>query len=272
MSTTRITSDQWAEWRFNDARDKRTAREKGLVKSAKMSERLAVDWTGRTNQREYHRSAPGSRGGGFDGWYTYRRSRKKVQAALDQLNELYTLTGHAYLHTWTASQWFAPDDRTRVENWRMYVDRFRKGTGLRAYVWCTEWHSGGGPVTGLKHFHMVSVHDGEWDYRKDVLRWSWLYCGSPNGLQVEKVRKSVYYGAKYIAKEASSANPNRSRSRLWACGGLVRAMRFNGEHDAAEVYFEGEPRTNLVSGIVYICPTKVARRFAFEAMEKRPRR
>lgn len=229
----------------------------GLGIQAKMSERLAVGWMGNTNIRDL--DAPvlacmPPTNGGFRGWYTYKRAWPKLRASIAQLDWMWRLSGgKAYLHTWTASPSFAPDDASREAHWRRYVDRVRK-EGLLAYLWATEWHEGGGAAHGLKHFHLVTLHAAAWDYVRptrvrsyvdeftgevcdgngsaladgDVVplvnAWSRQYCGSTNGLDIEEVHTTVGYGAKYCAKMARDPMAPASASRLWASGGLVKGV------------------------------------------------
>lgn len=273
-------NDPWAAYqaaKFADNRheraERRRLRRRGLVITAKMSERasdvLAFDWTGKTNIKNYRLTVPKAERHGFKGFYTYRRAWPKVRAAINQLDALWRLSGGvAYLHTWTASPSYAPTDAHREALWRKYVDNVRKVWPHMAYLWCTEWHTGTGTACGLKHFHMVTVHGAEVDFRKEVQRLSIRYCGSRNGLDIERVDKTVGYGAKYIAKEARNPEPNRSMTRLWACGGLLRSYRCANDHDSALEFIAMAPRSGLRAGGVYLCPASVAERLASEVLRK----
>lgn len=230
---------------------------------------LSYDWSGTTNLRSYALKPTPPTNAGFTGVYTYRRAWRKVRAAIRQLDALWKLTGgEAYLHTWTASPSFARSDADREHHWRRYIDNVRKVWPHMAYLWCTEWHEGGGATNGLKHFHLVTLHAGPIDYRGQIGSMSVRYCGSANGLDIQRIHSTVAYGAKYIAKQARSAAPTESFTRLWACGGLVRSFKCTSSQQSIQHLQRSAPRSRLSGGVVYLCPEAVAKALASEVLRK----
>jgi len=135
--------------------------------------------------------------GGATGSYTMRRTWRKAAATIKVVSNL-GKRYPAYFITHTMPDYY--DDIERRESWRRFLDVLRK-EGAIAYAWITERHGGTGACNGLIHHHMVAVFPSVWWYTSKVRRWSHAYSASPNGLQIERVRRSAAaYLAPYMAK------------------------------------------------------------------------
>jgi len=172
--------------------------------------KVNVGYDGRTDQligyrREYNRT---SRGAEYSGTYTTGRTKRrfvllaKVHARLAVGQHSYFIT-HGMDHTHS--------EKERRERFRQLLDRLRKLPGYRGHLWVTERHTGDGPCRGMIHHHIILRMAVRWDYTKHVTAWSWKYCDSINGLDIDPVKSANVggYCAKalgYMCKDTGTAD------------------------------------------------------------------
>lgn len=179
----------------------------GLSRGRTNSEFLPVvyDINGRTHIRNVpHRTREDWRKpppGGATGSYTMRRSWRRARNVLKAAGKVgNVLPSYLVTHTMPAEC----DNHERRQYWRKFLDRLRKLDPVLV-VWVTERHTGGGPVHGLIHHHAMVVFRSVWWYTKEVKRWSWAYSGTPNGLQIERVRRGI---ASYLGDYLTPHGPS----------------------------------------------------------------
>lgn len=149
----------------------------------------------RPNRREDIQRA--IKGGGATGSYTMRRTWRKAKGVLSAQGKAGKHL-HMYLVTHTMPAEYSNEERRH--EWRRFLDAFRKLNPVN-YVWVTEVHTGGGAAVGRIHHHMVASFSSTWWYTAQARRWSWAYSGSPNGIDIRRVRRGAAgYLSKYLCK------------------------------------------------------------------------
>jgi len=135
--------------------------------------------------------------GGATGSYTMRRTWRAASQNIKAISKAgKTMPAYFITHTMPAHY----DNEQRRAHWRKFIDNLRK-QGCETYVWITERHGGAGACDGLIHHHAIALFRSVWYYGRRVRRWSVIYSGSTNGLQIERVKRSASaYLAPYLQK------------------------------------------------------------------------
>jgi len=172
----------------------------------------------------------------FDGWYSTTSTRQRA-VCVGKVHGILAHQQKVYLVTLTHGRW-TNDRRSpmqpRVEfngyrrrkALRLFLDLLRKQPGYAGHLWTTERHK-----SGALHHHIVVRFSSAWSWRPHVQRWSWRYCGSCNGLDVQDVNKGdgnkvnayvakvLSYCSKGIGKE-----PDYLPFRWWGTSKVVRTV------------------------------------------------
>lgn len=158
---------------------------------------------------------------GGKGFYTRKNSCSalwRVARVHQKVMEATGVGGYFVTATWPAG-WKADE---RHAAFRKLLDNLRKMLYSEGYLWVRERHS-----SGEHHYHVIVRTRYRWNYRRTVVALSNRYCGSPNGLDVERIRsgRACFYAAKvcgYVQKTDVEERCIRSGNRWWGTSKVLR--------------------------------------------------
>jgi len=170
----------------------------------------------------------------FSGMYRYTEtSRRKIYRILLFLEFLRKVKKwKAYLVTMTFPDSLSPTERLKRRS--LFSDLMRKRGFLFVYI--TERQKSVNETTGeiypepRLHFHFLVIGQKgllNTQGKKETLdlgllrKWSMKYCGSVNGLDITRVKRTVFYLAKYLTKEEQSTNLQLSNWKLWSASKTI---------------------------------------------------